>query len=88
MKFYGKEIAPNFNSFDFWWLDENKVSSIISFFLNPHETHEHGDIYLRHFLEKFELDFFQFNERDNITIKCEFNTDKGRRIDIIIYKQF
>lgn len=84
--YYGKEIAPNFNSFDFWWIDENKVSSIISFFLNPSETHEHGDIYLKHFLNKFELDFFHFNENDRVTVQCEYSTDKGRRIDIIIYK--
>lgn len=84
--YYGKEIAPNFNSFDFWSIDENKVSSIISFFLNPNETHEHGDLYLRHFLQKFELEFFQFNENDKITVQCEFSTDRGRRIDIIIYK--
>lgn len=84
--YYGKEIAPNFNSFDFWPIDENKVSSIISFFLNPIETHEHGDIYLRHFLQKFDLEFFQFNENDKVTVQCEFSTDSGRRIDIIIYK--
>ncbi|MFN3641171.1 MAG: PD-(D/E)XK nuclease family protein [Flavobacterium sp.] len=84
--YYGKEIAPNFNSFDFWSIDENKVSSIISFFLNPIETHEHGDIYLRHFLQKFDLEIFQFNENDKVTVQCEFRTDSGRRIDIIIYK--
>ena len=84
--YYGKEIAPNFNSFDFWWIDENKVSSIISFFLNPNETHEHGDIYLRHFLQKFELDFFQFSENDKVNVQCEYSTDKGRRIDIVINK--
>lgn len=84
--YYGKEIAPNFNSFDFWWIDENKVSAIISFFLNPIETHEHGDVYLRYFLKKFELEFFQFNENDEVNVQCEYNTDNGRRIDIIIYK--
>ncbi|MCR9015337.1 PD-(D/E)XK nuclease family protein [Aquiflexum gelatinilyticum] len=84
--YYGKEIAPNFNSFDFWWIDENKVSAIISFFLNPIETHEHGYVYLRHFIKKFELDFFQFNENDKVTVQCEYRIDKGRRIDIIINK--
>jgi hypothetical protein len=84
--YYGKEIAPNFNSFDFWLIDENKVSYIISFFLNPHETHEHGDLYLRHFLQKFELNFFQFNSNDKVNVQCEYSTDKGRRIDIVISK--
>ncbi|HRX95098.1 MAG TPA: PD-(D/E)XK nuclease family protein, partial [Chitinophagaceae bacterium] len=80
-KYYGKEISPNFNSFDFWWLDENKVSQIISFFLNPNERHEQSNVYLRHFLEKFDLDFFVFNEDDIIDVKCEQITDSGRRID-------
>jgi hypothetical protein len=84
--YFGKEIAPNFNSFDFWWIDENKLSSIISFFLNPNETHEHNDIYLRHFIKKFNLDFFKFNENDIVTVQCEYPTDEGRRIDIVIRK--
>lgn len=86
--FYGKEIAPNFNSFDFWEneIDENKVSSIISFFLNPNEKHAHGDVYLKHFLEKFDLDFFQYNENDKVTVVCENSINNRRRIDIVIYK--
>jgi len=84
--YYGKEIAPNFNSFDFWWIDENKVSSIIAFFLDPNEKHEQGDVYLKHFLKKFGLDFFHFNENDKINIQCELTTNNGRRIDIVIFK--
>lgn len=85
-KYYGKEIAPDFNSFNFWRMDENKVSEILAFFLDPNESHEQGDIYLKHFLKKFDLNFFQFTESDKIDVKCEFNTDNGRRIDIIIKK--
>lgn len=81
---YGKELSPNFNSFDFWRLDENKVSSIISFFLNPNEFHEHGDIYLKHFIQKFNLDFFEFENIKDIKVHCEFITYEGRRIDILI----
>lgn len=84
--YYGKEIAPNFNSFDFWWINENKVSEIIAFFLDPKERHEQGNIYLKHFLKKFDLSFFQINDNDTINVQCEYNTDNGRRIDIIIYK--
>ncbi len=83
--YYGKEIAPNFNSFDFWWIDENKVSEILAFFLNPNERHEHGDIYLKHFLKKFDLNF-SFDENDKIDVQCELTTDNGRRIDIVIIK--
>lgn len=84
--YYGKEIASNFNSFDFWWIDENKVSSIIAFFLDPNEKHEQGDVYLKCFLKKFSLDFFNYNENDKINVQCELSTNNGRRIDIVIFK--
>lgn len=84
--YYGKEIAPDFNSFDFWQIDENKVSQLISFFLNPKESHEQGDIYLRHFLKKFKLNFFDFDDEDSIQVICEYGTDQHRRIDIVIIK--
>lgn len=83
---YGKEIAPNFNSFDFWRIDENKVSEIIAFFLNPNEKHEQGDVYLKHFLTKFGLSFFHFNDHDKIRVQCEVATNNARRIDLVILK--
>lgn len=85
-KSYGKELSPAFNSFDFWKTDENKVSEILAFFLNPTERHEQGDVYLRHFLKKFNLDFFSFNTEDKISVQCELLTNAGRRIDIAIIK--
>jgi hypothetical protein len=85
-KLHGKELAPDFNSFDFWWIDENKVSEIISFFLNPNGKHDQGDIYLKHFLKKFNLQFFNFDNSDKINVKCEYRTDFDRRIDIVIIK--
>lgn len=84
--YYGKELALNFNSFDFWWINENKVSEILAFFLNPKGNHEQGDIYLKHFLNKFNLDMFHYNEDDRIEVQCEYSTDNGRRIDIVINK--
>jgi hypothetical protein len=85
-KYYGKEVSPDFNSFDFWWVDENKVSEIIAFFLNPLAKHEQGDIFLKHFLKKFNLDFFKIKEEDLVQVTCEVLTDSGRRIDIVINK--
>ncbi|MDD4453146.1 MAG: PD-(D/E)XK nuclease family protein [Proteiniphilum sp.] len=83
---YGKELAINFNSFDFWSIDENKVSEIIAFFLNPDGCHEQGDAYLRLFLKKFDLDFFNYSETDKISVHCESSTENNRRIDIVIVK--
>ncbi len=83
---YSREVAKRFNSFDFWRIGENKVSEIIAFFLDPKESHEQGDVYLRHFLKKFEFEFFDFDEDDTIEVKCELPTIKGRKIDIAIIK--
>ena len=84
-KHFGKETSPKFNSFDFWWIDENKVSEILAFFLNPHENHEQGDIYLKHFIKKFNFTHFTCKEGDNIYVQCEFSTNEKRRIDIVIF---
>jgi hypothetical protein len=85
-KTYGKELSPDFNLFDFWKINENKVSEIFTFFLDPAGKHEQGDVYLRHFLKKFDLDFFIFSDKDVIRVQCELSTDNGRRIDIAIIK--
>lgn len=63
-KHFGKETSPRFNSFDFWWINENKVSEILAFFLNPNENHEQGDIYLKHFINKYNFNHFICNEGD------------------------
>jgi hypothetical protein len=51
MKLYEPSLAPRFNLFDFIGPDENKLSEIIAFFLNPKETHGQGYKFLRIFLE-------------------------------------
>src|SRR6056297_3615941 len=83
---YSKELAPNFNLFNFWWLDENTISKILAFFLDPRETHGQGDIYLKHFLTKFGLDFFGYNADDKVIVQCEYRIENDRRIDIVISK--
>lgn len=82
-KYYGRQIAPNFNSFNFWWLDENKVSEILAFFLDPKGSHEQGDVFLQIFLKKLEIDF-SYTENDTISVICEKQIENGRRIDILI----
>ena len=84
-KHFGKETSPRFNSFDFWWINENKVSEILAFFLNPKENHEQGDIYLKHFISKYKLNHFACNEGDDIYVQCEFSTNERRRIDIVLF---
>jgi hypothetical protein len=79
---YGKILSPEFNSFDFWWLDENKVSDILAFFINPKETHAQGDIFLKEFLQTIGEDI----DCDKFTVEVirEQLTNENRRIDIVI----
>jgi hypothetical protein len=81
-KHYGKVLSPEFNSFDFWWLDENKVSDILAFFLNPEETHAQGNIFLKIFLLSvgIEMDCDKFL----VEVKREHSTNENRRIDIVV----
>lgn len=84
-KQYGSILSPDFNFFDFWYLDENKVSEIIAHFLDMKGTHNQGDVFLKLFVEKFKLDF-NYSDNDNISVKCEHITHNNRRIDIVIAK--
>lgn len=84
---FGRETSPRFNSFDFWWIDENKVSEILAFFLNPNENHEQGDIYLKHFLNRYGLKHLTYSNHCEVRVQCELPTDDGRFIDIVVYKK-
>jgi hypothetical protein len=81
-KTYGKVLSPDFNSFNFWWLDENKVSDILAFFLDPEQTHSQGKIFLNKFIEIISLKV-NFNSSP-IRVTREYVTDENRRIDIVI----
>lgn len=81
-KAYGKVLSPDFNSFSFWWLDENKVSDILAFFLDPKQTHAQGDIFLKKFIEKINIEAVE--NISIIKVTREYITDENRRIDIVI----
>lgn len=82
---FGKELATNFNSINFWWrhFHENKVSEILAFFLDPNQNHQQGDTFLKLFLEKLDLDF-KYSNISEVKVRCEEHTDSNRRIDILI----
>jgi len=79
---YGKILSPDFNSFDFWCLDENKVSDILAFFLNPEQTHAQGNIFLKIFMQTVGLDIDC--DKFSVEVKTEHSTNERRRIDIVI----
>jgi len=80
---YGKVLAPRFNSFDFWYIDENKISEILAFFLSPTERHEQGDKFLRIFFEKIKIPY-PYEGKQHIKVKTERHTDDRRKIDIVV----
>lgn len=80
---FGKTLALDFNSFDFWEIDENKVSEILAFFLDPLERHHQGDLYLKLFIEQFALDF-AYSNLNEIKVETERIIDFNRRIDIFL----
>lgn len=82
---YGKTLSPDFNALDFWHVNENKVSEIFAFLINPHAPHGQGDSFLQLFIKKFELDF-SYTSEDKIVVRCEHSTDDNRRIDVLISK--
>lgn len=81
---YGKILAPHFNSFDFWWIDEDKVSEIIRFFLDPNENHEQGDRFLKVFFSRLGITY-PFREFKMVRSETNYLTYEGRKIDIVIY---
>lgn len=82
-KEYSKTLASDFNSLDFTYFGENKVSEILCFLLNPNEKHGQGDTFLKLFIEKFNLNF-SYKDKSDINAVVEKRTHNNRRIDIFI----
>ena len=85
MRLYEPTLAPRFNLFDFIGPNENKLSEIIAFFLDPKETHGQGYLFLGIFLDLIgRSEMFD----PKVTVECtlEKATDmieaSQRRIDI------
>jgi len=51
---YSKTLAPDFNALNLFYdsVNENKVSQLIAFFLDPEESHAQGDVFLQIFLRE------------------------------------
>jgi hypothetical protein len=50
-----RRLASNFNVFDLIEPDENKLSDVLAFLLDPHGGHGQGDLFLRTLLKRLEL---------------------------------
>lgn len=71
-----------FNFFDLFRVNENKMSEILAFLLNPKGRHGQGDTYFRIFCEHFGLPNMDISH--SFYICCEESTDINRRIDLLI----
>ncbi|MCH4895970.1 hypothetical protein E0494_04570 [Marinilabiliaceae bacterium JC040] len=83
-KQYGSLLSPDFYALDLFKIDENKVSDVIAFFLDPNETHGQGDKFLKIFLKKIGL-LGYLSEVTDVSVVREQSTKENRRIDIVIY---
>jgi hypothetical protein len=80
---YARKLAIGFNALDFVAWNENKVSQILAFFLNPNEGHCQGDVYLQIFLSELGLSF-NYLEKSSVSVRVEETTDLKRRVDIVL----
>lgn len=77
---YEDQLAIGFNSFNFHYFDENKVSDILAFLLDPKGNHCQADLYLKLFLNHFNIKY----EYNNVKVIREKSTEEKKRIDIWI----
>lgn len=82
-KFHEPVLAPDFSALDFVNVNENKVSEILAYFLNPKGNHGQGKVFLEQFLIDLNIDFKHENF-SNSKVFTEFGTEEGRRIDILV----
>ncbi len=80
-KEYDKQLAFDFSLFNFFSIDENKVSKILAYFLDEKQNHGQGNLFLNEFVKTF------YNEEidtEGSRITCEKTIEENRRIDIYI----
>jgi len=81
----GRTDAPDFNLFDFVRDDETGLSRILAWLLDPKGTHGQDDVFLRRFLEHFEIDVGAQPTSDAL-VRVEAPTvliaQRRRRIDV------
>lgn len=80
-KTYNKQLAFDFNFFNFFAVGENKISEIIAFFLRSNSSHGQGIAFLKEFIDFFKLGITDFSK---VEVECEKTLPNDRRLDIYI----
>ena len=81
-------LARRFSFFHFIDFDENRMSDVFAYLLDPDETHGQGDLFLGEFLKDVHVEWLSENGWSHIRVGREVSTprieDWKRRIDIEI----
>jgi hypothetical protein len=78
---YNKQLAFDFSMFQFFSIDENKISQVLAYFLDVNQNHGQGNLFLNEFLLTFFGSIKEIKQIENI---CEKVISNKRRIDIYI----
>ncbi len=82
---YNPELAFEFNALEFFYLNENKTSEILAYFLNPHAGHGQGKLFLELFLASVEqTKALEFLKSTDAKVRVEEYTSEYRKIDLYI----
>lgn len=78
---YNKQLAFDFSLFQFFSINENKISQVLAYFLDVNQNHGQGDLFLKEFISFFEIPIDKIIQIENI---CEKFISNKRRIDVYI----
>jgi len=84
---FDEEVAFDFNPLKLFYVDENKVTNVLAYFLDPEEKHGQKDRFLKVFLKKVRAAGAIKVLRDptkKVTVRPQFFTENGRPIDAVI----
>jgi hypothetical protein len=79
---YLHRFAPDYSVFDFIEPDELRLSKILAWFLDPHQTHGQGSLFLRLFLEALGVRI-EAEGCDRGEVRTEVSIREGR-LDILV----
>lgn len=84
---HDKKLTTGFNVFHFIEPDENRLSDVLAFLLNPKDTHGQGDLFLRLMFNQLGV-HADAKHTQHATVRREASTDRipnsRRRMDILV----
>jgi hypothetical protein len=83
---FDEEVAFDFNPLGLFYINENLVTDVLAYFLNPEGKHGQKDRLLKVFLKEVGADgaITGLRAPTKVTVSTQFRTEKGRPIDTVI----